>query len=516
MSADPHPLARWTAPSQRSRKAPSKKRGMATSIEWRRFAITKASCDVSGMTGQPPRTLLVGFHNDLNQCAVGVALDKLQAAGTPVPFVALCSRSNFLDDRADVFLPDVHGFRDLDWQASRAWPVPSAALWRSLQPAEAVAMKIMDRTWRVSRAGRGHETRKKAWLQWASYAHGFLSHHRIERVLHCNVPHFAFQYALFHVARAMGIETRFLMQLQVRDTFIVAKSVEQPHEATAARLASPEPLPPLAARMEDELARRVARTRPFYMNSQGVPWHARLHTWQKRFFRSRLRSLPAALAYRAARRRSGRMPEQNRPYVYLPLHLQPEATTLPLGGVYQDQSIVIETLVRALPEGWLLVIKENPKQRFDKRRPHFYQSLSAHDSVRLVSRDEDSFSLSLGAEAVATVTGTAGWEALCHGRPALLFGPGFYESAAGATRIRSVENAREALSSIQRGDAQQPTHETCGAFLAGLQDVSYEGVCDSLYLRDSLAGRERSVHACGEAIVAALIDGPIPGGECDA
>ena len=49
-------------------------------------------------------------------------------------------------------------------------------------------------------------------------------------------------------------------------------------EETAARLASPEPLPPLAARMEDELARRVGRTRPFYMNSQGVPWHTRLHT----------------------------------------------------------------------------------------------------------------------------------------------------------------------------------------------------------------------------------------------
>ncbi len=468
------------------------------------------------MTGQPPRTLLVGFHNDLNQSAVGVALDKLQAAGTPVPFLALCSRSNFLGDRADVFLPDVHGFRDLDWGASRAWPVPSATLWRALLPAEAVAMKVMDRTWRISRAGRSHETRKKTWLQWATYAYGFLAHHGIEKLLHCNVPHFGFQYTIFCVARAMGIETRFLMQLQVRDTFILANTIESPHMATARRLASKAPLPALHPRMEDELARRAGKARPFYMGNQGVPLLTRLHARQKRLFRSRIRSLPAALAYRAARRRRGTRPEEGRPYVYLPLHLQPEATTLPLGGVYEDQSTVIETLVRALPEGWLLVIKENPKQRFDKRQPHFYRSLSAHDSVRLVGRKEDSFALSLAAEAVATVTGTAGWEALCHGRHALLFGPGFYECAAGATRVRSLEDAREILDSIQRGLAEAPTPESCRALLAALQDVSYEGVCDSLYLRDSSTGEERSTLACGEAVLAALADGHAPRVGCDA
>ncbi|MBL6756261.1 MAG: hypothetical protein ISQ11_07615 [Planctomycetes bacterium] len=468
------------------------------------------------MTGPPPRTLLVGFHSDLNQSAVLLALDKLKEARTPAPFVALCSRSNFLGDRADVFLPDVRGFRDLDWEVSRRWPMPSATLWRSLQPAEAVAMKIMDRTWRVSRAGRGHETRKKTWLQWATYAYGFLAHHGIEKILHCNVPHFGFQYTLFCVARAMGIETRFLMQLQVRDTFILAETVEAPHLATARRLASTEPLPALTSRMEDELARRAGKARPFYMDNEGVPLLTRLHARQKRFFRGRIRSLPAALAYHAARRRRGIRPEKGRPYVYLPLHLQPEATTLPLGGVYQDQSIVIETLVRALPEGWLLVIKENPKQRFDKRQPHFYRSLSAHDSVRLVGRKEDSFALSLAAEAVATVTGTAGWEALCLGRHALLFGPGFYECAAGATRVRCLEDAREALDSIQRGVAETPTPESCRSLLAALQDVSYEGVCDSLYLRDSRTGKERSALACGEAVLAALTDGHAPRAACHA
>lgn len=365
-------------------------------------------------------------------------------------------------------------------------------------------MKLMDRTWRRSRAGRGHESRKRTWLQWATYAYGFLAHHRVERLLHCNIPHFGFQFVLFEVAQAMGIEARYLMQLQVRDTFIVASSIEDPHAATRSRLADPTPLPPLDERMEVELQRRVQRTQPFYMTRRGTPWSQRLHAAQRRLSRGLIRSIPTAMAYRSARRRRGALPGEDAPFVYLPLHLQPEATTLPLGGIYADQSIVIETLVRALPPGWLLVIKENPKQRFQKRSGHFYRTLAAHDSVRLVGRRTDSFALTVQARAVATVTGTAGWEALCLGRPGLLFGPGFYEAAVGATRIRSVEDAQSTLAAIERGEDQAPTEESCLEFLAALQAVSYKGACDSLYLRDSEVGEQGSMEACAAAVLNGL------------
>jgi len=463
------------------------------------------------MTLRAPRTILVGFHTELNQGAVRAALEELEGRSSSPPFLGLVSRTNFLGDRADTFLHDTRGFRDLDWKSSRHWPIPSATLWSKLQPAEAVAMKLMDRTWRRSRAGRGHESRKRTWLQWATYAYGFLAHHRVERLLHCNVPHFGFQFVLFQVAQAMGIEARYLMQLQVRDTFIVASSIEDPHAATRERLGDPTPLPPLDERMQAELQRRVQRTQPFYMDRKGAPWSQRLHAAQRRLTRGPLRSIPAALAYRSARRRRGAPPGEGTPFVYLPLHLQPEATTLPLGGVYADQSIVIETLVRALPKGWLLVIKENPKQRFQKRSGNFYRTLAAHDCVRLVGRRTDSFALTVQAQAVATVTGTAGWEALCLGRPSLLFGPGFYEAATGATRIRSVEDARMTLAQIERGEGPVPTEGSCLEFLAALQEVSYEGVCDSLYLRDSELSQQGSMDTCAEAVIAGLTS-PCAGG----
>ena len=82
--------------------------------------------------------------------------------------------------------------------------------------------------------------------------------------------------------------------------------------------------------------------------------------------------------------------------------------------------------------------------------------------------------------------------------------------------MRCLEDARVALDSIQRGVAETPTPESCRSLLAALQDVSYEGVCDSLYLRDSRTGKERSALACGEAVLAALTDGHAPRVACHA
>jgi hypothetical protein len=85
------------------------------------------------------------------------------------------------------------------------------------------------------------------------------------------------------------------------------------------------------------------------MHSKGVPLWTRLYTFQRRFLRGRIRSIPVTRAYRAARRKRGEAPTAETPYVYLPLHLQPEATTSPMGGVFTDQYLALETLVRALP-----------------------------------------------------------------------------------------------------------------------------------------------------------------------
>ena len=48
----------------------------------------------------------------------------------------------------------------------------------------------------------------------------------------------------------------------------------------------------------------------------------------------------------------------NKSYYYFALHLQPEATTLPNGGIYAEQILAIRILSKLLPDNTYLYVKE--------------------------------------------------------------------------------------------------------------------------------------------------------------
>ena len=107
-------------------------------------------------------------------------------------------------------------------------------------------------------------------------------------------------------------------------------------------------------------------------------------------------------------------------------------------------TLAIETLARALPAGWKVVVKENPAQRFAKRELGFYEHLAGIPAVHLVSKQENTFDLIERCDAVATITGTAGWEALFRGKPSIAFGRAFYRGGPGVISVDDpIELARE-------------------------------------------------------------------------
>ena len=50
------------------------------------------------------------------------------------------------------------------------------------------------------------------------------------------------------------------------------------------------------------------------------------------------------------------------PFVYVPLHLQPERSTNPLGGVFDEQYLMVGMISSELPSGWRIYVKEHPSQ----------------------------------------------------------------------------------------------------------------------------------------------------------
>lgn len=139
-------------------------------------------------------------------------------------------------------------------------------------------------------------------------------------------------------------------------------------------------------------------------------------------------------------------PDFNAPYVYFPLHFQPELTTMCQGGqIYVNQLLALERLSALLPEDWLIYVKENPLQSELCRDDSFFQRLANIKNVRLAPTETNTFDLIDGCRFVSTISGTVGWEAIKNGKNVLLFGNMYYQSLPGVFKYRDGFNLEELL-----------------------------------------------------------------------
>lgn len=139
--------------------------------------------------------------------------------------------------------------------------------------------------------------------------------------------------------------------------------------------------------------------------------------------------------------------------IVLFLQLQPERTSIPEGGSFGQQWFVARSLANALPSGWKLLIKEHPStftSRYDEkyRSVPFYRDLAELPNTYLLSLETDPFELIDHAKAVATLTGTVGFQAICRGTPVLSFGNACYGDAPGVFSINDEQDLDDAIRKI--------------------------------------------------------------------
>ena len=123
----------------------------------------------------------------------------------------------------------------------------------------------------------------------------------------------------------------------------------------------------------------------------------------------------------------------NNKYIYFPLHFEPERTTNPDGGFFQDQFLALSHLRKLVPDHIDIIVKEHPTQFYlsgrgvKGRSPLIYNLFKNIKRVKISNTNSSSLALIKKAEFIATITGSVAIEAAIIGKPALTFGSAWFK-----------------------------------------------------------------------------------------
>lgn len=389
-------------------------------------------------------------------------------------------------------------FRDLDKYSSI--PLDSEIL-AGLSVCESHALKMMER-YRFNNGLFSYEGRINLYHKQIKYWYNYLVKNEIKLCILTVIPHVVFDYLIYCVCKYLGIRTIMFYRTTVLvneniSLYLLEDIVQQSEELNRRyqyHLENPR-YGELSSRVEAYLSLRdgtkgktftgvsTRRLGKYFSPKAYVHYMA----YKIAFIKEWLSHVtPADLMARAlrkcGRRKASKFSFDERPdlkcrYIYVSLHYQPECSTSPLGGYYVHQDLMLDVLVSAVPKEIKLYVKGHKRGGVD---PELRERLSVDGRTVFIDPSYDSFPLIENSLAVATITGTAGWEAFINKKPVLMFGNYFYQDAPGVFKINSVKDGGEAVTNVLSGSCVI-TDEMVFAFLKAVDDISFPGWVDNRY-----------------------------------
>jgi hypothetical protein len=145
------------------------------------------------------------------------------------------------------------------------------------------------------------------------------------------------------------------------------------------------------------------------------------------------------------------------PFVVYFMHYQPERSSLPEGLYYVQQWLAVRLLSWAIPAGWTLVVREHPSMWLHAlditvRTPGIYREIASLPNVEICSMDIDTFEVIDRSTAVATLTGSVGFQAILRNRPVLALGLPAYKDHPACFSVSSLDELQKALHIVSTED----------------------------------------------------------------
>lgn len=192
-----------------------------------------------------------------------------------------------------------------------------------------------------------------------------------------------------------------------------------------------------------------------------------------------------------------------RPYVYLPLQVDPEMGYQGQSPEYFYQHSAIMSVARDLPAGVVLAVKEH-FPALGRRPANFYDQLRDLKNVALVDIRENGLELIRGAAAVVSITGTAGQEAAVLGKPVITFGRhNIYNILPHVSVVTDEAQIEGYLHRAMSADFDAQAARTAGArYIDALKAISFD--LESANLDDKAAYSPASVEAAYDRLLESL------------
>ncbi|OGH70038.1 MAG: hypothetical protein A2754_00115 [Candidatus Magasanikbacteria bacterium RIFCSPHIGHO2_01_FULL_47_8] len=372
--------------------------------------------------------------------------------------------------------------------------------------------------------------RKRLYYRMLRYWYGVLCTCAPDAVIFGFIPHTVYDYIIFEMSKHLGIKTIMLNETMIDDWMLITNDFSKSYPALREELLQTVgqvvAVADLCQDLQKYYQQKTAVNRdvtPSYMLQDYARFSGynllkrkikAINAGFKDFsiFKKTLLFLKKKISGADLRSEHARVeiiPDLEKKFIYVALNYQPECTTSPQGGVYVDQILMIETLSAALPTDWCIYVKEHPYQWMPRgtnyssyRYPGFYEAIARVPKTCLVPPNMSSYALTNKAQAVATITGTPGWEAILRGKPALTFGFPWYQDYPDLLRVNDVASCRAAIQKIISGFA--PRALTTIHFLKCLEKVGFRGYIDLYTEGVSHLSSEENIASMYQALEKAL------------
>jgi hypothetical protein len=399
---------------------------------------------------------------------------------------------------------------------------PGEDLIKKLAGVESIIMTMMNKHFE----GMCVDERKNLYYSLLGYWWGVLNKFKPEAIIFSAPPHPTFSYLIFELARLLKIKTIVFYGTSVAGRMIWCDDFWRGSELLLKELANNKDKEFTIDDLNEDL--RLYYKFHTNENNDTTPRSAKYvmkknNFWNKIILKIKIafkslkdftifkktflyfKKLLVNNAQKEYRRFYNSHPDFSKKFIYLPLHYQPECNTSPLGGVFVNQILMIKILAASLPKGWFVYVKEHPAQWMafglnytDYRYQGYYRQISQIKNVQLIPAKTNSFFLVNQAQAVATVTGTAGWEAILRHKPVLIFGYPWYKDCSGVFRINDTESCRLAIKKITEG--YKPNGQAVINYLKCIESASIHG-----YIGEDFPGYAKiTKQGCLENILAVI------------